>query len=200
MSNLVCRIAALAFFITSIQNIGAVAQPAGSAPAVTGTWGFDLSGTDFTKKPGDDFYRYANGAWYDRTVIPPDRSSNGVGTALDITTELRLREILERGQDGVDPSARTDAAKIGAFYRSFMDEARAEALDVQPITPLIQIIRSAGTHEQLADLMGTGRQSFSRALFSVRIEPDDKAPDRNAVSIGQSGLGLNRDYYVTPRL
>src|SRR5215510_12324298 len=98
MSNTICRIAALAFLIAGIQSIDAGAQPAGSAPAATGSWGFDLSGSDFAKKPGDDFYRYANGAWYDRTVIPPDRSSNGIGTALDITNEIRLREILERGE------------------------------------------------------------------------------------------------------
>ena len=84
MSSLICRVAALAIYIAGTQSIGAVAQPVGSAPAVTGTWGFDLSGADFAKRPGDDFYRYANGAWYDRTVIPPDRSSNGVTTALDI--------------------------------------------------------------------------------------------------------------------
>ena len=101
MSSLICRVAALAIYIAGTQSIGAVAQPVGSAPAVTGTWGFDLSGADFAKRPGDDFYRYANGAWYDRTVIPPDRSSNGVTTALDITTEIRLREILERGEDEI---------------------------------------------------------------------------------------------------
>src|SRR5712671_960490 len=200
MSSLICRVAALAIYIAGTQSIGAVAQPVVSAPAVTGTWGFDLSGADFAKRPGDDFYRYANGAWYDRTVIPPDRSSNGVGTALDATTEIRLREILERGEDGVDPSARADAAKIGAFYKAFMDEARAEVLDVQPIAPLIAIIRTAATHEQLADLMGTGRPSFFNSVYRLRIEPDDKAPDRYAVTIGQGGLGLNRDYYLTPRL
>ena len=204
MSNLIGRVAALAFFIAGTQTITAVAQPAVSAPAATGTstgtWGFDLSGTDVATKPGDDFFRFANGAWLDRTVIPPDRSSYGVSMALEITAEARIREILERGPEDVDPAARSDAIKIGAFYKSFMDEARAEMLDVRPIAPLIGTVRAADTHEQLADTMGAGGRSFFSSLFRLRIGPDDKAPDRYAVSIGQGGLGLNRDYYVTPRL
>ena len=200
MSNLVCRIATLAVLIAVAQNIGAVGQPAGSAPAVTGNWGFDLFGADFATNPGDDFFRYSNGAWYDQAVIPPDRSSNGVFTALSITAEARIREILQRGEESVDPSARADATKISAFYVAFMNEARAEALDAQPIAPLIHMIRAASTREELADLMGIGGRSFFRSVFSSSIGPDDKTPDKYVVSIGQGGLGLNRDYYLTPRL
>src|SRR5215467_12231904 len=114
----------------------AIAQQSARVPPVIGEygpWGFDLTGMDPSTKPGDDFYRYANGAWYDRTRIAPDRESNGVDRILNDSVELRIRDILERGADGVGPGARTDAAKIGAFYAAFMDEARAETLDAQPL-------------------------------------------------------------------
>jgi putative endopeptidase len=45
------------------------------APKYYGAWGIDLSGRDLSVQPGDNFYRYANGAWDDRTEIPPDRTS-----------------------------------------------------------------------------------------------------------------------------
>jgi hypothetical protein len=38
-----------------------------------GTWGFDLAGMDSATKPGDDFFRFANGIWIDKTQIPPDK-------------------------------------------------------------------------------------------------------------------------------
>jgi putative endopeptidase len=38
-----------------------------------GAWGFDLAGADTKTKPGDDFFRYANGTWIDKTQIPPDK-------------------------------------------------------------------------------------------------------------------------------
>ena len=201
MSNLTCRVAALVLFVCCTHNIAAAAEPAGSAPtAASAGWGFDLGGADFAARPGDDFFRYGNGAWYDRAVIPPDRSSIGVDTALTITNESRIRDILERGEDGVDPSLRTDARKIGAFYAAFMDEARADALDAKPFAPLLEMIRAAITREEIADLMGAGRRSFFSSVFGLSIGADDKAPDKYAVSVRQGGLGLNRDYYITPRL
>jgi putative endopeptidase len=188
MSSIARRVAV---FVISLALAQIAAELAGSAAA--GGWGFDLAGADFAKNPGD-----GNGAWYDRALIPRDRSSIGVDTALIISAEARIRDILERGEQGVAPSVRADAAKIGAFYAAFMDEARAEKLDVEPIAPLLGMIRAAETREQLADLMGGGRQFSS--VFGVSIAPDDKAPDRYAVFVRQGGLGLNRDYYVTPRL
>jgi putative endopeptidase len=198
MSSLVRRVAVFAISIVVAQNVGAAGQSAGSAAA--GSWGFDLAGVDFAKNPGDDFFRYGNGAWYDRALIPPDRSSIGVDTALNIAAEARIREILERGEAGAGPSSPVDAGKIGAFYAAFMGEARAEALDAEPIAPFLQMIRVAATREELGDLMGAGRRSFFSSVFGLGIGPDDKAPDRYVVSIRQGGLGLNRDYYVTPRL
>ncbi|HMA72940.1 MAG TPA: M13 family metallopeptidase [Xanthobacteraceae bacterium] len=196
MSSLVYRVAVLAISIVIGPTIGDVGRRA--AYAAVGGWGFDLAGADFAITPGEDFFRYGNGAWYDHAVIPPDRSSIGVDTVLSITAEARIRDIVERGQEGVDLSAQADAAKFGAFYAAFMDEARAEALDAEPIAPLLSMIRASSTHDQLADLMG--RRGFFFSIFGLGIGPDDKAPDRYAVSIRQGGLGLNRDYYVTPRL
>jgi putative endopeptidase len=197
---LACRTAALTLFIICAQSIKANDLPSGEHSATAGNWGFDLTGADFPKRPGDDFFRHSNGVWYDRAIIPPDRSSIGVFTHLSIAAEARIREILQRGEEGVDLSARADAAKFGAFYAAFMNEARAEALDAEPIAPLIHMIRTAATREELASLMGTDNRSFFSSVFSLEIGADDDAPDRYVVSIGQAGLGLNRDYYLTPQL
>jgi putative endopeptidase len=212
MSKLVSRIAlarmaALALLVAGAQTLGALgalAQTAGPESAATGAWGFDLAGADLAKKAGDDFFRYGNGAWYDHAVIPPDRSSIGIFTSLSIAAEARIRDILERSAEGVDPgvdpSARDDAAKIGAFYAAFMDEARAEALDAQPIAALLDMIRAAASRDDVAAQMGTGRRSFFSSVFGLGIGADDKAPDRYVVSVSQGGLGLNRDYYLSSQL
>jgi putative endopeptidase len=159
-----------------------------------GSWGFDLSSADLATKPGDDFFRYSNGAWLDRTVIAPDRDTNGVDTVLSDIAEARIRDILVRGDTGVEASARKDAAKLGTFYSNFMDEARAEALDANPIAPLIRRLRVADTRADLAELMA---KTFFGSIFGLSIGIDAKAPDKYAVVIGQGGLGLpDRDYYL----
>src|SRR5262245_44948927 len=124
----------------------AIVRAEQSVPPVAGEyrpWGFDLTGMESSTKPGDDFFRYANGAWYDRTRIAPDRESNGIDRVLNDVVELRIRDIVERGENGVEASARADAVKIGAFYAAFMDEARVEALDAQPIRSPVQQLRAA---------------------------------------------------------
>src|SRR6202023_304713 len=73
---------------------------AGDAPPATlkyGTWGFDLAGMDAATKPGDDFFRYANGTWLDKTQIPPDKPAYSMRIIMTDFTEQRLREMLEGG-------------------------------------------------------------------------------------------------------
>jgi len=179
------------------------AEQSARVPAVAGEyapWGFDRSGMDSSTKPGDDFYRHANGAWYDRTRIAPDRDSNGIDRVLTDVVELRIRDILERGGEGIEAGARADAAKLGAFYAAFMNETQAETLDAQPIKPLIQQLRAAVSRDDLAGLMGSSPSTFFNSIFSISIDVDAKAPDKYVVSIGQGGLGLpDRDYYLTPQ-
>src|SRR5260370_11074053 len=112
MLTLACRAAALILFVCCSQTIAA-GQRAGSAPTVAGGWGFDFNGADFANNPGDDFFRYGDGAWHDRAVIPPDRSSIGVDTVLSIAAEARIRDILEHAGNGIAPSPRADSGEVG---------------------------------------------------------------------------------------
>ena len=47
-----------------------------------GKWGFDSEGADLKTKPGDDFFRYANGAWLDRVQIPADKPGYSLRLAM----------------------------------------------------------------------------------------------------------------------
>src|SRR5213595_3557170 len=60
-----------------------------------GAWGFDLEGMDTKTKPGDDFFRYANGTWIDKTPIPPDKPAYSLRLAMTDLTEQRLKDMLE---------------------------------------------------------------------------------------------------------
>ena len=103
------------------------------APAVLGL-GFDPAELDRKIRPQDDFWNFVNGKWLASTAIPADRSGYGSFQIVDDTTEAQLRALVEEAAR--EPAATgTDAQKIGALYTSFMDEARAEALGVQPLAP-----------------------------------------------------------------
>src|SRR3954452_20499246 len=74
------------------------AEPGASAAPKSpqyGSWGFDTAGADLKAKPGDDFFRYANGAWLDHVEIPADKAAYSLRLAMTDTTEQRLHELIE---------------------------------------------------------------------------------------------------------
>ncbi|MDB5419790.1 MAG: peptidase family protein, partial [Phenylobacterium sp.] len=160
-----------------------------------GAWGFDVSGVDPSVKPGDDFFKWANGKWDERTTIPADRVRYGNFDALSVLSENRVHAILEEARAG--KLADKDAAKIGAAYASFMNEALADKLDAKPIAPELAQIKAVRTKDDFTALMGKANTSGFTTILPVGISTDAKHPHSYAVHAGTAGLGLpDRDYYL----
>ena len=186
-----------AFLIAVLSLAGAFAQP--SAKPQYGPWGFDTDGADLKTKPGDDFFRYANGTWLDRVQIPADKPGYSLRLAMSDLTEQRLHDLMEENAKKTEPKPATIEGKVGAFYKSFMDEARVEKTGVAAIKNLLAEIQSAKTREALAALMGRQNADFHGGIFAMGIDVDIKDPKKYAVYVGQAGLGLpDRDYYLKP--
>src|ERR1700732_5538603 len=78
------------------QDTAAPATVPGAAKAAIGDFGLDLSAGNAQVKPGDDFFAYANGAWYDTFTIPADKASFGPFNRLDDLSKQRVRGIIEQ--------------------------------------------------------------------------------------------------------
>jgi putative endopeptidase len=176
-----------------------MAVAAAGAGPVYPPFGFDLTAPDKSVKPGDDFFQYANGAYLARTTIAADRP--GASRRIEMTDrmEAQLHALME---DSAGAQAGDgNRSKVGAFYSAFMDEAQAERLAAAPLQPELAAIRAAGDRAALARLMGEGQSGLYPELFGLGIDADLKRPDRYALYVGQSGLGLpDRDYYLKPEL
>ncbi|WGM37822.1 M13-type metalloendopeptidase [Caulobacter sp. NIBR1757] len=160
-----------------------------------GTWGFDLTGRDLTARPGDDFYKYASGAWDARTEIPSDRTRFGNFDALSILSEARVNAIIADTAAGKVQDK--DAAKIGDAYKSFMDEATIEKLDLKPLAPELAAVKAVKTHRDMTALGGKGQTGNYASILGIGITTDAKSPQKYAVAVGGGGLGLpDRDYYL----
>src|ERR1051326_5109739 len=173
------------------------AEDASPARLKYGAWGFDLAGMDTATRPGDDFFRFANGTWIDKTQIPPDKPAYSLRLAMTDLTEKRLHEMMESLGAKPNENPSTLEEKVGAFYRSFMDEARAEQLGAKAIEPELNNIKNAKTREDLAALMGRSTTDFEFSVFNPMIDVDLKEPHKYAFYLGQGGIGLpDRDYYL----
>jgi putative endopeptidase len=176
----------------------------GSILAASG--GIDLDGMDPAVKPGDDFYRHANGRWEKTAEIPADRSSWGPDQALTEKTSKETREILEAKKDA---PAGSEAKKVGDYYATFMDEALIEKKGLTPLLPELSRIQKIKDKKGLVEVIGDGLRAdvdplnntnfHTSRLFGFWFAPDLNAPNRVLPYILQGGLGLpDREYYLDP--
>src|SRR3569832_813613 len=97
---------------------------------------------DQSIKPGDDFFKYANGGWLKKNPIPPAYSSWGIGNVVSEEIRERLKKINE---DALKANAPKGSAtqKIGDFYYSGLDSAGIEKSGLTPLSAQIALIDQA---------------------------------------------------------
>ena len=165
-------------------------EPGVADPTIVhfGKWGVDLATRDLSVNPGDDFQRYAAGKWMDETEIPADKSQNGVGSELSDRNQDQLRAIV---------AGSPADSQIGAFYASYMDEARLEQLDAAPLKADLDRIAAIKTKAEFTKSMADAFSEFGSTLFGVGVLPDPANPTMNIAFVGSGGMGLpDRDYYL----
>ncbi|HET9694014.1 MAG TPA: M13-type metalloendopeptidase [Steroidobacteraceae bacterium] len=174
------------------------AAPAASTPAAPAlSSGLLLANFDRNVRPQDDFYRFVNGTWLAKTEIPADKNSYAAFTILRDESEKNLHVIVEDAA-GSNAAPGTDAQLIGDFYRSYMDEAKVEALGLAPLQPELDRIAAIKDRKQLLDYLARAQLLVIDTPIAASVIEDAKNPDVWALWLTQSGLGLpERDYYFS---
>jgi putative endopeptidase len=188
---------ALALFaaVPALSAEAAASSAASGRPEI-GSFGYDTTGMDKSVTPGNDWGRFANGAYLDKLEIPADRSNYGMFTKLRDLSQERTREIVEAAAAKSGPKG-SEAQKVGDYYASYMDEPGIEAKGLAPIKPLLADIAAINDRATLARRMGElGRDGVDMPI-GAQVFGDLKNPDIISAYVGQGGLGLpDRDYYL----
>ena len=166
------------------------------AAAEIGSFGVDLSARNETFKPGDDFFMYASGGWYDNYELPADKTRFGAFTALAERSEERVKSIIDELSEATDLNG--EAKLIADFYHSYMDTETLNKKGIQPIQPVLDSINAISTKDELT-------REFGRAWLTDSVTPiwggmwyDRLDPNKYQLSVGVGGLGLpDRDYYLS---
>ncbi len=87
----------------------------------------DIRGIDSTLKPGDNFFRYVNGKWYDTAQIPASQAGVGAYMFMNYPQRIRLQGILD-SVSKANNTAGSIEQKVGDFYASGMDTVTIEKL------------------------------------------------------------------------
>lgn len=182
--------------------VGSIAGAA-DAPSIDkpefGAWGLDVGAMDKQVLPGNDFNRYASGAWLARTQIPADKPMASLRYLMSDRTEARLHELMDKAAAAASAEPKDLEGKVGGFYKAFMDEARVEKLGADPIAAELKAIRAAAGRDDIAEMMGRNSSDFFATIFTLSTDVDLKDVKHYALYATQGGLGLpDRDYYLQP--
>src|SRR5262249_13903274 len=131
-------------------------------------------GIDRSVKPGDDFFRFANGHWLQTTEIPADRSTYGSGAVVFELTQTRTADLIaatsqdaKRSQDSFLATA--EARKVGDYYTAFMDEEGIEKRGLPPLKPQLERIESISDRRELARALGETLRADVDVLNSTNL-------------------------------
>ena len=172
-------------------------QPAATSPVPAPlASGLDQANFDKAVRPQDDLFRAVNGAWLAKTEIPADRSDYGVFAVLAEKAENDCREIIETCAAAKDNALGSERQKVGDLYASFMDEARAEELGIQPIAARLAAVDAVQTKADLIRMLAELSKIGISGPLACYVETDAKKSDQHILGLSQAGLGLpDRDYY-----
>src|SRR5579862_9142917 len=159
-------------------------------------WGLTLSYMDPSVAPGNDFFRYTNGAWLKTATIPPDRRTAGINLEIQQRNEVRLKAIVTNLAGGSDAALDAEQRKLRDLYNAFEDTRHIEAIGLEPVRADLARIAALDTPQHVAAFMGAPATQVG-GPYDVGIDVDEKNPDSYVVLVTQSGLGMpDRDYYL----
>ncbi len=150
---------------------------------------------DTTVKPGDDFFRYANGGWLKKNPIPAAYAEWGIGNVVEEDIRDRLKKINEDALKENAPAG-SSSQKIGDFYFSGMDTVDIAKQGLSPLKPELDKIDQVKNVNDLVDEFAHLETIGVGTPIGAYVTQDAKNSSKMVLELDQSGIGLpNRDYY-----
>ena len=160
--------------------------------------GINVSNMDKKSKPSDDFFRFVNGSWLDKTEIPADKTSWGSFNELRQKTDKDALEILAEASKNPKYKSNTDQGKAINLYKTIMDTVGRNKQGLSPLKPYLAKINAVKNIKDLQALIIEMDPIGGIGFFGVGIGSDAKNSNRNVISVGPGSVGLpDRDYYVS---
>jgi endothelin-converting enzyme/putative endopeptidase len=177
--------ALIIFVETNAQTVAPIKEP-----------GINVSFFDNTVKPVDNFFRFVNGTWLDKTEIPSDRTSWGSFNELLKKTDKDALAILKEASKNPIYKSNTDQGKAINLFNSILDTVARDKKDISPLLPYLAKIDKVKNVQDLQKLLIEMEPIGGIGFFGVGVGADDKNSAKNSLNVGLGRLGLpDKDYY-----
>ena len=174
------------------QKLNNVSEKTASVDMVKGV---ELDARDESIKPGDDFFKYAGGTWYDNFDIPSDKTRYGAFDKLAERSETQIKELVEEISQAKELNQ--EQQMVADFYAAYMDTDAANAKGLGPISDILEKINNIDNKQALTAAFGSAWLDGSTSPISGGMWFNRLNPDQYEMSVGVAGLGLpDRSYYL----
>jgi len=158
--------------------------------------GINVSYMNTKISPGEDFFRYVNGTWLDKTEIPSDRTSWGSFNELRQRTDDNSLAILKEASKNPKYKSNTDQGKAVALYNTILDTVGRNKRGITPLQPYLKKIDAIKNVADLQNFLIEMEPQGGIGFFSIYIGANAKNSNVYAVNISPGRLGLSdKDYY-----
>lgn len=158
----------------------------------------DPSNMDLSVKPGDDFYKYANGTWLKNNPVPPKETRWSSANQLRDFNINAVKEVLEKAVADKNAARGSLTRRVADFYSAGMDSIAIEKKGYTPIVPYLQKIETIGSVDELKkELNNLIVSGIAAPLYGFYVGQDRKNVELMIPQFGQGGTTLpDKDYYL----
>lgn len=148
-----------------------------------------------TVSPGDDFYKYINHKWLEKTIIPPTKAVFGVSEEIEKRienqTEMIMKDCIEISKRKIkDPSYMERLQScLGLLARS-VKSADSQKANLETVHAVLSSIQSLQNKEEAAVIMGELLRYKCRGLMNIYGQYENKNNALFSYTISVGGLGL----------
>lgn len=193
-------------FISSFAIFSLIAckeNPKNETAKAEVTPGINLEYMDAKTKPSEDFFRYVNGSWLDKTKIPDDQTRWGGFSELRKKTDYDALSILQAAMSEdkdlkkVRVFPGSDQEKAVQLFQTIMDTVSRNEQGINSIKPYLIKIEAIKNIEGLQQYLIEMEPNGGAGFFGFRVSADLKDSNMNSAYLGAGQLGLpDRDYYI----
>ncbi|WP_289663895.1 M13 family metallopeptidase [Flavobacterium panacagri] len=174
------------FSLTAVQAQNAPKEP-----------GINVSYMDTKVSPSQDFFKYVNGTWLEKTEIPSDRTTWGSFNELIKRTDKDVMTVLKDASKNPKYKSNTDQGKAVNLFNTYLDTIGRDKRGIEPLKPYLKKIDAIKNVADLQKYLIEMEKEGGSGFFGIYIGADDKDSSKNSVNLAPSGLGLpDKDYYT----